>query len=80
MLKVTNLARRDARREKGPKQAHRSGDRYRHICELRNALCIEDGASHQRENRYFVKDQLSNFNHLYIKTAPPPRLANDDLK
>lgn len=28
----------------------------------------------------FAKDQLSIFNHLCIKIAPPPRLANDDLK
>ena len=56
MLKMINFpARRagDARRKQSPKQSHRSGDRDRNICELRNALCIEDGASDQRENRYF---------------------------
>ena len=55
MLKVINIPRRDARWKQSPKQSHRSGDWHRHICEFRNALCIEDGASHQRENRYFLK-------------------------
>ena len=52
--KITLLLLRagDARGKQHPKQTHPSSKRHRHICEFRNALCIEDGASNQREHRY----------------------------
>ena len=59
MENVIYFPHRDARRKQNPKQTHRSGNRHRHICEIRNAPRIEDGASHQRENRYFSKRSVT---------------------